>query len=270
MPFVYPAASKSILEGSDFYRISRLAFVNEEDTVFGSLIPIDVGFNALAVGPDSGFDNYECYYPDPLSPGGIALACFSTGAPFIGAVAPDASSDYQDSNGVRKLAYVRPSRALILSGDGLDGDNVVPLIDVIAYTGKLPPALAQERSPIRKDGYFETKSSPFGRGHAIPGFGRKAFTATVRNDTAEVVNIAIEGKIAANGAMFADPFGIPIETELLASVAVASGGGKLTFAHDAVLDGYFDYYVVKADSASPTLPSDGTPTALFISMQVQD
>jgi hypothetical protein len=274
MPFQYPAASKSILVGSDFYRITRLSLLSGEETVFGSLIPIDVGFNAIAVGPDSGFDNYEIYYPDPLAVGGIGKGSFSSGAPFIAKVTPDAFGTFESAFQAPSIAYVRPSRSLILGGDALGGDFVNPLIDIIAYTGALPPTVSQERSPIRRDGYFSTKPAATGRGHAIEGFGRKAFSAVIKNNTLLVggqdVTISITGLVVGMGSMAGDPFGKPIETELQAAIVLPKGGGELVFGHDAVLDGYFDYYVVDASSAVEHLVSDGSDLSLFISLQVQD
>lgn len=279
MPFTYPSASSGILQGNDFYRITRLAFSDEEDAVFGSLIPVDVGFNALVVGPNSGFDNYECFYPDPLADGGIAVACFSTGAPFIGTVAPDAdpNASYPDAFGTPKIAYIRPRNVLIPIGLVTPGtgpfwdDFPLPLIDVIAYTGKLPPTFSRERAVISKAGYFETGLAAIGRGHTIEGFGRKAFTVNVRNNSLITVNVVIKGVMVGNGPVdgAVGPFGVPEPHTLLASTAVATKT-SLSFGHDAAADGYFDYYVVEVDSATTTLPSDGTATAVYISMEVQD
>jgi hypothetical protein len=278
MPFTYPSANQSILEGNEFYRITRLAFSDEENAVFGSLIPVDVGFNALVVGPNSSFDNYECFYPDPLADGGIAVANFSTGSPFIGAVAPSPSAKYEgETFDTPKIAYIRPRNVLVPLEVATPGvgpffdDFPTPLIDIIAYTGKLPPSLPQERAVVSKGGYFKTDSIAAGRGHTIEGFGRKAFTANIRNNSIVTVDVVIKGVMVGNGPIDpgAGPFGVPESHVLVASTAVVTKT-SLSFGHDAVADGYFDYYVVEASSATPTLPSDGTATAVYISMEVQD
>ena len=273
MAFQYPLASKSILEGNEFYRIKRLAYEGDSETIFGSFIGIDVGFNALAVGPDSSFDNYQCFYPDPLVEGGIALANFSVGAPFVATVAPDASSPYQNAYNVPKLAYVRPTQALILdptTAAGTSGDLEIPVMDMIAYTGRLPPAFPMERSVLKKQGFFRTTATVADNGHVITGFGRKSFTANVVNNSAVAVDVVIYGVMIGDPELIANPFGVAEKHELLASTAVASGGGSLSFPHSAVQDGYFDYYLLIATSASPTLPSNGSATAVYISMEVQD
>lgn len=270
MPFEYPLASKSILEGNEFYRITRSSYEGDSETVFGSFIGIDVGFNAITVGPDSDFDNYVIYYPDPLSPGGIAQANFSTGAPFIGAISPDASGVYEGTFGVPKIAYVRPTQAMILAPPDLGGDFALPVMDIIAYTGKIPPVLPSERSVKKIQGYFKTAPAATGRGHAIVGFGRKSFTANVVNNSAGTIDVLIYGVMLGNGPLDSgDVIGYAEKHPLLASTAVLTGD-SLSFAHDSRIDGYFDYFLLEASGVATSLPSDGPATAVYISMEVQD
>jgi hypothetical protein len=272
--FKYPPPSQGTLDGNSFYRVNALAVGGKNsDVSIGDLIPIDVGFNAIVVGPDSDYEKYELYYPDPLAEGTLQQVAFSADSPFIGAVFPNGVAEYPGTNGQKALAFVRPVESpLAFPFLGIDSN---PETDLILYTGTPPIQLPRGRVVKNRRGFVPVGAPGPGlirANHSMPGFGRGYFGAHVKNRTlAQSIDVIVQGITSYYPASTAGTANSIIDTTLVASVAVAAGG-ELRYQHDSRVDGFFDYFVVNITTGgADILPSDSaTQQSIFLSMEVRD
>jgi hypothetical protein len=272
--FNYPPASASTLAGNGFYRINALQFPGLPgglEVGVGDLIPINVGFNAIAVGPDSDFDKYELYYPDPLADGDLQQALFSAKNPFIGLISPDNVAEYPNTFGEKAIAFVRPIVSPNPAAFTQLGSN--PEVDIIVYTKALPSVLPRGRVDKNCTGYIPVGASPILPVHSISGYGREHFQCLLANETlSSSVDVIVQGINADYPANQSGGIAEKVlEYELVASTTV-SAGDRFKYVHNSRVDGFFDFFsVIVTTAGSDILPSDSTSQqSIWLSLEVRD
>jgi hypothetical protein len=293
MSFDYPKSSFSILRGKDFYRIKSntisLAGSNSPELGPGDLIPVDVGFSGVAVGPESDYDKYELFYPDPVARGNYQRIEFSVKYPLLGRFDVDNGESVANADGEVARAFIRPIGVAIkdLAGTGM----INAVSDVIVHTGK-PPEIA---GTLRVARVFEGYPSIISAGpnaFYVPCFGRRHLSAHVfaagSGNPAPIITFEVIGMrsfmpLEASGpAASGSPNGRAAEiatlTQLQAPTAVPiSGLDAVAYSYDCITGGkgFFDYLQVKIESDTDIVPSDsffgapGTPK-LHLIMEARD
>ncbi len=267
MSFDYPAASISVIKGNGFYRIKAQS-VEATGAVLsaigpGSIIPIDVGFNGIAVGPESDYERYELLYIDPTAPGGVQRFPFSKDFPLVSRIVSNNAEAYPNADGDLAKAFVR-----IVDFGSFQGAEA--LTDLIIYTGAPPQQVPTKRVPKRNSANVDILSGG-GFTHFFPGYGRRIVTvAAARNVSGTDVTMTTTGyvlgarkdfttaSIAAGIAGRQVDFGnARVQIELDQQVVTAANNW-IYFQHNADTDGYFDFYginlagTVASDISDPT------------------
>ena len=298
MSFNYAPASTSIIKGNGFYRIKAnsidLTGGNEPKIGPGDLIPIDVGFSAIAVGPESDYENYELIFVDPIAPGSVQVIPLSKSVPFVGSVTADNSTPYPNSGagtggdigGEPAKAFVRiADKGTLLERIVLPGKIVnrtaFAVADLIIYTGVPPVQLIKERTP-KKRASVVPLSSGNPNNFYIPGYGRKHFTLSLLNappgvPIGAVVSATLTGLRffypldSTPGTTTGKVVEAPTRTILMPSAVVPSDlQNEFVFAYNAESGGkgFFDFYWLEVISDTAVLPSDGV--GFRVSMEVRD
>jgi hypothetical protein len=207
MTFSYPTAEQSIQKGNRVYRVKAQAIELQASGLTplgpGSLIPINVGFSAIAVGPESAFSDYELYYPDALAPGGIQRVPFGVGAPFIGSVPTDNDGVYPLAPKQKAVAFVRvknkgPVRQnQYIAGAAAFTDGIAEChTDLLVYTGAPPAFIPSKRTPISYQGFVPLTASGVPTNYYVPGYGRRFCYLDVSGqdaDAGETIDITLRG-----------------------------------------------------------------------------
>lgn len=288
MAFTYPPASADILAGvSNFYRIrgETIDVVGSAfaDVAPGDLIPINVGFSAIVVGPESDYEKYELFYPDPLAPGGLQSIVFSRDAPFIGNITADNSTTYGGTNQL-KQAFIRIGDNGPMIGTFINGAFTLAdaSVDLIVYTGKPPNQLATQRVVKRREGNVALVAGI--NRYYIPGYGRNYFRVSCDRQlvgAAPILSVKAEG-ITIHLPMYSSDIINPNlsgksstqleQTEILPDTPLGPVAGiPITHVHDATKDGFFDFYEVTITSDVVLLPSDfNDGRGVHLDMEVRD
>ena len=295
MSFKYPPASVSIIKGNNFYRIKAQAVdaISSPLTAIGpgDLIPVDVGFSALAVGPESDYEKYELYYPDPTAPGGVQRFPFSKDFPLMQSIVADNTVPYEDSNGEPAKAFIRIADIGTLESSNTgagDAPRIAEaLADLIVYTGEPPNWVPTKRYPNRRSSNVPLLDAK-NKSYHIPGYGRRIFTMECNKmfAGAATVTATVFGSRLYNPLVSASapPLNVlsgrtvvqKISKELLAATAVvgANGNSPLIYSYNAEAPGsfgYFDFYTVVLDSDTDINPSDFFRGQGFhLTMEVRD
>lgn len=295
MAFLYPAASISIIKGNAFYRIKAQAVDAQDSSLTslgpGDLIPVDVGFSAIAVGPESDYEKYELFYSDPTAPGGVQKIPFSKDAPFIGRITADNATAFPGSDGELGKVFIRIADIGTLqsatSGAPAEVAIAEALADIIVYTGEVPSFLPTKRVPkIRSSNVSLEIPLLVPYSFLIPGYGRRLLSVTLNKmsiPVATVISATVEGirlynplvsTAAGDGLILSgktvDQLSI---TELLASTVVPNTPDTLSFAYNADVDGdgYFDMYRVFVTTDVNVLASDSQRGQGFrVNLEVRD
>jgi hypothetical protein len=304
MSFSYSPASTSILKGNDFYRVKARSIDQnsaglETELGPGDLIPIDVGFSAIRVGPESDYENYELIYFDAL--GVIQVVPFSAKSPFVGSVPVDVSSPYAQGDGETKKAFIRIADSSTANGALLPsagaGRIAVTIADIIVYTGAAPTFVPTQRIPNRRSA--NTTVLPLvPLFFYIPGYGREDLvveaSAMMIPDVDNAVTMAVDGlrvyhPFASNiadtitGTMLGKALIQTTVTNLFAATALPLTAPvavpltqefpALSFGYNAkrASTGYFDFYRVTLRSNSTERPKDFyAGMGVHLSMEVRD
>jgi len=283
MSFTYPAASISVIKGNGFYRIkaNSVAVVGNVLTSVGpgSLIPIDVGFNGIAVGPESDYEKYELLYIDPTAPGSIQVIPFSKDSPILGRVTSDNAEAYPGADGEKGKAFVR-----IADFGSFRGAQCIT--DLLIYTGAEPSQLPTKRSPKRKSANVNIVISGEGSSHYFPGYGRRIATiGAARNVSGTDVTMVTKGYVLGARKDFStaavtagvagrevDPTQALVEIELDSQVVTAANDW-IYFQHNADTDGYFDFYGVTLTGTVASNIADATEfgyRGFLLSVEMRD
>jgi hypothetical protein len=294
MAFSFPQASISILKGNDFYRIKAQAVdtISSPLTALGpgDLIPVNVGFSAIAVGPESDYEKYELLYRDETAPGGIQRMPFSKDAPFIGNITADNAQEYPNGNKEKAIVFIRIADIGTLESSNTGGGAVArigeALADLKVYTNKNPVQVATKRYPNKRSSNVILKAAK-NSAFYIPGYGRRIFTTEcakmlegLANVTATVFGIRLYNPLVSSTlpALLELSGRTAVQktvTELLPATAVAGVNGNfpLVFSYNADVDGkgYFDFYEVLLDSDTDINPSDyDRGRGFHLTMEVRD
>lgn len=272
MSFNYPAASISIIKGKDFYRIkadaANLTGLSAPQIGPGDLIPIDVGFAGIAVGPQSDYDRYELFYPDPVARSSYQRIEFSVKYPLLGRFDVDNSEQVPGTDGEASKAFIRPIGVPIQNFTGTELINAVT--DVIVYTGSPPSSAGTHRVPRVFEGYPSLTNAGLNFFY-VPCFGRRHLSAHVFMQgfpvpaaTIEVLGMRSFMPLAAGGPPApGSPNGraaaIATDVQLLAPAAIPVTGAQATsFSYDCITGGkgFFDYLQVRIVTDQNVVPSD--------------
>lgn len=288
MSFSYPKASVGVTSGNKFYRIRGetidVAGSGFADVAPGDLIPINVGFHGIAVGPESDYERYELLYTDPLAPGELQSVMFSKDTPFIGGVPSDNSSNYGGLT-VPKLAFVRIADSGTRNGGGPRIADAS--VDLVVYTGAPPSHPNTGRTHKRREGNVPITGGA--NVFYIPGYGRSYFRAAVSSQAmpiADLTGVQVFGNnlhlpMYSNASFTPGLSGkilVQLEkVELLPSTPIVNPFDPSTFdqatvyVHDARVKGYFDFYEVIIQATGDYLPSSSpTGRGVHVSMEVRD
>lgn len=288
--FTYPSASTSIIKGNGFYRIkaqpNELGNVAITDIGPGSLIPIDVGFSAIAVGPDSDYEKYTLFYVDPTAPGGVQKIPISKDRPLIGSVASDNAAAYPQSEGEKAKAFIQiadygsfGSNKARFDAGTLDQKIAECNVDLLIYTGVVPPYLPTKRAPRRYSGSIDLMSA-FTLKFPIPGYGRRimscklsrrlsAGTASVELFGYTLSPILEDSKTASKGRVVIDTDSFHIKTLLGSGIFTSGSSERFTHHHNSDKDGYFDFYSAEVVSTVNN-GSDSNDGSFYLNLEVRD
>lgn len=300
MSFNYPNASTSIINGAGFYRvkarsIDRDSVGLENELGPGDLIPIDVGFSAIAVGPESAYDKYELIYFD--NSGGISVIPFSTKRPFVGDIPTNNAEEYVDGGKEKRKAFIRivdPSTAngSLAVTAGVSRIAVV-FADVIIYTKTPPTTLPTSRAPLRRSANIPTITF-IPVDFFIPAYGRKILT--VEGSVMKVPDVDNDVTMTVSGIRIYHPFySDPLsseekmrgkamsqatQTELLPATALPNTtpavpklfDPALSFGYNAEQDakGYFDFFRVTLIGATKRPEDYPEGRGVHLNMEVRD
>jgi hypothetical protein len=291
MAFTYPEAKISIIAGNGFYRIKAQAVDTASSSLSalgpGDLIPIDVGFSAIAVGPESDYENYELFYADKTAPGGLQRIPFSPKCPIVGRISADNDTEYPDSGGEKAKAFIRIVDNGTLNGF-IDGDlsaNRIAeaLADIIVYTGSVPASIPTCRVPGKRSAYIATDSAQ-SQNFWMPAYGRRILSLSASNAGGNAVTAAVSAVRLFRPLLSTTvvPAQEPLSgktafqittTVLVASAPVPSAPLAFDFSYNADTDGlgYFDFVRVSIGTDSSALPSDSfRGIGVYINMEVRD
>lgn len=291
MSFVYPAASLSIIRGKDFYRIKAEA-VNLINSLApeigpGDMIPIDVGFAGISVGPQSDYDRYELFYPDPIAQGNYQRIEFSTKHPLLGRFDIDNKEQVPASNGEVAKAFIRPLG--VPASDFTNSLIINALTDVIVYTGAPPSQIPIHRAPRVFEGDPAITNAGLNY-FFMPCFGRRHLSAhvfasgfPVPTVTFEVLGLRsfmplVAGGPGGPGSQNGRSAEFVTDVRLLAPAAVPVFGTQAaSFGYDCITGGkgFFDYMQVRIVSNQNVVPSTtflGAPGSqkLHLIMEARD
>ena len=303
MAFQFNAASISVIKGDDFYRIKARSIDQasaglETELGPGDLIPIDTGFSAIAVGPESDYDKYELVYFNDL--GGVQVIPFSTDRPFVGNIPVDNTTEYPDSGGELKKAYIRiadPSTADgRLANAAAAGRVAVTIADIIVYTKAPPTVLPTKRYPNRRSSNIAVL--PIVEEYFyIPGYGRRELlveASKVLVPDVTTVSLRVDGSrlyqpFASNpldtvtGTLLGKVLVQSLVTNLLVLTALPNTAplvapltndfASLSFGYNAEIDGLgrFDFYRATITSSATRRPEDFyAGMGVHLNMEVRD
>lgn len=291
MSFSYPPASLSIIRGKDFYRIKAEA-VNLIGSLApeigpGDMIPIDVGFTGISVGPQSDYDKYELFYPDPVAQGNYQRIEFSAKHPLLGRFDIDNKEQVPASNGEVAKAFIRP---LGVPASNFAGTLIInATTDVIIYTGAPPNQIATHRTPRVFEGDPAITNAGLNYFY-VPCFGRRHLSAHVFASGFPLPVVTFE-VLGMRSFMPLQAAGLPspgsangraaefvTDVQLQAPTAVPAGGLQAaSFGYDCITGGkgFFDYLQVRIVSSQNVVPSDtflGAPGSqkLHLIMEARD
>lgn len=252
-------ANRAVLSGLDFVRMTQFA------ASAGDIYESTQGCHAFGIGPLSDFENYNVVYFDEAQDTLLSQLSIGPGRPFQGRL------DARNPGTGEYLPAKRPGRILIYPQDLWNaqylpvGFNPVqdrlifetPVIDVIQYfTPTTNPASK------RTDKIYEYSQLPFALDDVyvcIPYYGRKSANIYFRNDTDQIIDIAIDGlsfTLTEDG---------PRVTSIAASAPVAVGASTrvVVIAQTA---GSFDYLQITLHPAA--VPSGLSPLRITTSDSV--
>lgn len=240
--FFQPNVDQAVIAGGDFVRMKQFA------ASAGDLYESTQSSYAVAVGPESDFDEYTIAYWDAQqSTTRMSQVSISTGRPFLGRL-----------NARNKQLYLpaqRPGRILFYptplwqsdylpSGFNPVQDKIVfetPVLDVIQY---FTPNQAPNTSRVDKT--YEYDQLPFGLDDCfvlIPYYGRKYAFVKYRNKTDQAIDLSIDG---LNWTITEDG---PTITSIRAAAAVAAGA-EAEKVITAEANGLFDYLQITFNPAA--------------------
>lgn len=292
MSFSYAPGSRSTIEGNGFYRIKAQPIEGSFATPTlanigpGSLIPIDVGFSAIAVGPESDYEKFELLYPDPTAPFGVQRMPFSKDRPLIGKVTSDNVGVYPDANGQIAQAFVRiadlgsvQTASSTPNGPLVSASRIMESwVDLQIYTGAPPSSFPTKRVPNRRTGFIDISTGAVDFTYLIPGYGRRILEAwatrglagaSVDMTLSGIINGPVLEGLAGNGnGRTVARQGIHHQTDILAGPTTVSGATRFRHHHNADTNGYYDYYELLVTNVSADLPA--TINNFFVSMEVRD
>jgi len=267
MSFSYPNAGIAIINGKDFYRIKadalNLTGGNTPSVGVADLIPIDVGFAGISVGPESDFDKYELFYPDPVAPGNYQRIEFSSAHPLIARFDVSNFEESPDTDGEKAKAFVRPLG--IAARDFSSGDLINAISDIVVYTRNAPSQIATKRAPKISEGFPRLYSASFNYFY-IPCFGRRylgahAFVSgfPLPVATMEVIGLRSYLPLTFSVSDTGQASSFVTEVQLLAPASLPAGGVEAeSFGYDCVTGGkgFFDFLMVKIATDQNAVPSD--------------
>jgi hypothetical protein len=290
MPAQIGAASQSVLDGLDFYRLFQ-------GIGPGDIFEIDESTRAIFVGPDSDINEFRLYYLDRNAPASTQIADISPGVPFLGRL--DALMGQQYPAGppgriVLQTTVVLPPLPATPGATGIvpdaipglpapDADSIFyylpPVIDVFAYTGATPGGIPTTRNPIihrQAIAVFDNQNPTY---LLLPAYGRRLADVRVTRITAFV---GAPHDVDVAGLLLVPPVPDPPTATGITGTLIGSGVLGVV-ASDQVhivgfgsevrptntTDGFYDYLVV-AISGDAVDPGDAVLPNIVVTVTLAD
>lgn len=241
-------ASGSVLAGLDYFRLVQALTP-------GDIFELDVGAQALAIGPDSDISEVRAQYLDPLNPGGAGIVDVSVARPFIGRLDSLPTKSYEVpllAPPQRGVILISPSEVIInpytpiTAGAASIIHYPPPVIDFIAYNG-VPAQVPPARTPklIRSVVTIDSSGDP--TFFVVPIYGRRFFNVRTLNLTAQPATLTI----TIRGVNADIPSAPTVSTLLLVPTAIPVGvGASLNFPFLAEAVGAFDLLEIAFDNTA--------------------
>jgi hypothetical protein len=266
-------ATSAVLSGAGFYRLF------DDDPVLGRLYEIQQSCRALVIGPESDFDQYDVYYLDPIAPHQIQRAILTPDRPWVAPVNVDLVGGYPSEvpgkPSIPGGIFVTPSNqfATFVPGASPPYPNrlqVSARVDILAYTGTLPPILPKRARRLLQAtvGLSGTGENPL----YFPVYGRRSYDVFVGFPVGGAPANSVD--VTINGIVLGVSEGDYAPIELMSATTISTAGTpRLKFYYDVETSGSlgrFDLLEVILDNTNVLDPWNGKDQGLDFRLELAD
>ncbi len=242
MPLQSVQGSQASLGGQEIYRLTETLESS------GSIFEIDVGCQALIIGPDSDISQCNVTYFDPLQPQNVNQLTVSIDSPYIGRIDANPAQPFPFSGNPGKL-YVTPRDKVENIAVTQSISFIKPKIDLLCYL--TPPSnIPTARRDFETEGRVQIVDAGGGQGSTsfyFPFYKRRFLAIRTRSIAAGTRTVAVNGiKFRVQNLAYSVPLfaatAFPGAGAVLSIVLTASQ--LLTLATVTSGTGFFDYIQV--------------------------
>jgi len=238
-------ASAYVLQGQEFVRVKRTLKTDPSVLTFGddcgagSAAVFDVGVKAIALGPESSFDQYTIVYYNPTNGLQVELGKIAEGRPWIARLDAFMNQDIGSLAQPGKL-FVVPANNWNVSDFSASFTKllIAPTIDIIGYmTNEILSLGAIARAPEFVDAAIELDAGVMVNYAVLPFLGRSEFDLRLYGD-GTFTNLTYQVDLQTRGN-----FNVTISKTLVASTAW-NGTTDEIIHYEKTANGRFDYVLV--------------------------